>query len=203
MTEKNVFQLISSVIKDLSEVGISKSQENKYDNYKFRGIDDVYNTLSKILAKHGLLIMPNVINQHTVQVNTQKGGTMNHTTLQVIYTFISSHDGSTHRLKMRGEAMDRGDKSINKAFSAAYKYLCLQVFCIPLQGEGDEESHELKSETFINEVQLTALQNLLTKKGSNKSAFLSHYKIEKLEDLPSNKFTQAKNALESKPDVSA
>lgn len=143
MTDKNVFQLISAVMKDLSEVGISKNQKNTFDNYVFRGIDDVYNTLSKILSKHGLLIMPNIINQHTTQVQTQKGGVMNHTTLQVIYTFISAHDGTTHRLKMRGEALDRGDKSINKAFTAAYKYLCLQVFCIPLQGneDADSESH--------------------------------------------------------------
>lgn len=191
-------------MQDLSEVGISKSQENKFDNYKFRGIDDVYNTLSKVLAKHGLLIMPNVINQHTVQVSTQKGGTMNHTTLQVIYTFISSHDGTTHRLKMRGEAMDRGDKSINKAFSAAYKYLCLQVFCIPLQGneDADSESHSV-IETTINEVQKNTLDALIKQKGADLTALLAHYKIEKLDDLPSNKFMQAKNALEKKPDVSA
>lgn len=143
---KNVFFLISAVMDDLSKVGISKGQKNNFDNYYFRGIDDVYNTLSKILSEHKLVIMPSVINQQTKQVQTAKGGSMNHTTLEVIYTFVSPFDGSSHRFKMRGEAMDRGDKSINKAFTAAYKYMCLQVFCIPLQGneDADSESHEVK-----------------------------------------------------------
>jgi hypothetical protein len=40
--------------------------------------------------------------------------------------------------------MDRGDKSINKAMSAAFKYFLFQAFCIPLQGsDADSESHEI------------------------------------------------------------
>ena len=38
-----------------------------------------------------------------------------------------------------GEAMDSADKSTNKAMSAAYKYMCLQVFCIPTEGDNDAD----------------------------------------------------------------
>jgi len=57
-------------------------------------------------------------------------------------------DGSTHVATIYGEAMDSGDKATNKAMSAAYKYLCLQSFCIPVVGEpdADSETHEVASQ---------------------------------------------------------
>ena len=46
---------------------------------------------------------------------------------------------------MYGEAMDSADKATNKAMSAAYKYLCMQVFCIPTEGmeDADSQTHEV------------------------------------------------------------
>jgi len=41
---------------------------------------------------------------------------------------------------MIGEAMDSGDKSSNKAMSAAYKYACFQAFCIPTEGDNDADN---------------------------------------------------------------
>jgi hypothetical protein len=43
--------------------------------------------------------------------------------------------------------MDSGDKSTNKAMSAAYKYACIQSFCIPTEGDNDTENttHEITS----------------------------------------------------------
>ena len=41
--------------------------------------------------------------------------------------------------------MDRGDKSINKACTAAYKYFLFEAFCIPVEGtpDADTESPEV------------------------------------------------------------
>jgi len=47
---------------------------------------------------------------------------------------VSCRDGSLHTVTMFGEAMDSADKATNKAMSAAYKYACLQAFCIPTEG---------------------------------------------------------------------
>lgn len=41
---------------------------------------------------------------------------------------------------MIGEAMDSGDKSCNKAMSAAQKYAFLQIFCIPTEEPKDTEN---------------------------------------------------------------
>ena len=42
--------------------------------------------------------------------------------------------------------MDTGDKAINKAMAIAYKYLCFQLFCIPVEDMADPDAdiHELK-----------------------------------------------------------
>jgi hypothetical protein len=48
---------------------------------------------------------------------------------------------------MFGEAMDSGDKATNKAMSAAYKYMAMQEFCIPTEGDNDADAatHQLAS----------------------------------------------------------
>lgn len=43
--------------------------------------------------------------------------------------------------------MDSGDKSLNKALSAAYKYACFQLFCIPTESES-HDSHDSEEDTY-------------------------------------------------------
>ena len=140
----HVYAAINDTLRLLSAEGISKDQTNKFDNYKFRGIDDVYNALSRHLAKSGLNILPNVRSKEIEQRETQKGGVQFHCVVGVEYTLSSMVDGSAVSTFVYGEAMDRGDKAINKAMSAAYKLLAFQVFCIPIEGQDSEqESPEL------------------------------------------------------------
>ena len=53
-----VYKAISSVQMALAKLGIEKVQENKFDKYKFRGIDDIYNALSPFpnVSKHAMII---------------------------------------------------------------------------------------------------------------------------------------------------
>jgi hypothetical protein len=41
--------------------------------------------------------------------------------------------------------MDSGDKATNKAMSASYKYMAMQLFCIPTEGDNDADAttHEV------------------------------------------------------------
>jgi hypothetical protein len=143
MSERTIFKALTGVQSALSAQGISKDQTNNFDKYKFRGIDDVLNAMAPILASRGVLIIPSVKNYETKQVPTAKGGVQNHTTILVEYTLYDTEGDSVHHMAV-GEAMDRGDKSINKAMSAAFKYFLFQAFCIPLQGQdADGESHEI------------------------------------------------------------
>lgn len=138
-----VYVAICNVAAKLAEVGISKdrtAQTSGQGSYKFRGIDDVYNTLAPYLAEAGLCILPRVIQREQVERTSAKGNALFYTTVQMEFAFVSSKDGTSHIVSTFGEAMDSGDKGTNKAMSAAYKYAAMQAFCIPTEGDNDSEN---------------------------------------------------------------
>jgi len=136
-----VYQAINSVQADLSSVGITKDRRNQAQGYSFRGIDDCYNAVAPLLAKHGLCILPRVLSRDVREVTNAKGTLLFYTAVTVEYDFVSAEDGSKHTISMFGEAMDSGDKATNKAMSAAYKYAVMQAFSIPTEGDNDTENN--------------------------------------------------------------
>lgn len=143
MTE--VIKSLSAIQITLSNEGIPKSRRNQQQNYDFRGIDDVYEVLAPLLAAQQLLILPNVVERHSSDHQSKSGGTLFYTSVLVDYEFISAKDDSKHVVRSVGEAMDSGDKSTNKAMSAAYKTMAIQAFCIRTTGDNDSENsnHEV------------------------------------------------------------
>ncbi len=135
-----VYQAITAVQMALSKEGISKSRNNAQQGYKFRGIDDVYNALSPMLAANQLCILPRCLSRTVVERTTQKGGVLFYVCIEAEFDFVSAEDGSKHTVKMFGEAMDSGDKATNKAMSAAYKYAAFQAFSIPTEGDNDADA---------------------------------------------------------------
>lgn len=140
VTTMKVYPAIAAVMSEIAREGIAKGRKNQQQGYQFRGIDDVYNALSPILAKHALCILPRVLSRECAERQTQKGAVLFYTTVEVEFDFVSADDGSRHTIKTFGEAMDSADKSTNKAMSAAYKYACMQAFCIPTEGDNDADA---------------------------------------------------------------
>lgn len=140
-----VYGAITDVVARIAKQGISKDRSNQQQNYKFRGIDDVYNALSGCLSEARLCILPRVLRREVTERASQRGGTLFYVVLDVEFDFVSAEDGSKHTVAVIGEAMDSGDKATNKAMSAAYKYACLQTFCIPTEGDNDADAttHEV------------------------------------------------------------
>ena len=140
-----VYQAINAVQADLAKVGISKDRSNQQQGYKFRGIDEVYNTLAPMLARHGLCILPRCTDRVCVERQNAKGTALFYVTVRAEFDFVSAEDGSKHTVTTYGEAMDSGDKATNKAMSAAYKYAAMQAFSIPTEGDNDADAttHEV------------------------------------------------------------
>ena len=136
-----VYQAICRVQADLAKQGIAKNQRNKGQGFNFRGIDDVLNALSALLAEHKLVIIPRVSEREVVERTTAKGTVMFYVTVLVEYQLTSAEDGSWVLAKAVGEASDTGDKATNKAMSAAYKYMAIQTFAIPTEGDNDADAH--------------------------------------------------------------
>ncbi len=135
-----VYKAISDVTAALAKTGIGKDQKNEQQHYKFRGIDDVYNSLAPLLAQYGLCVLPRVLSRIVTERQTKSGSVLFSVALDVEFDFVAASDGSSHVVRVAGEAMDSGDKATNKAMSAAYKYACLQAFCIPTEGDNDADA---------------------------------------------------------------
>ena len=134
---KTIFNAIPKI---MAEVGaIEKTRTNTQGSgYKFRGIDDVYAALHPVLVKNNVFFVPSVLESIREERISKAGGNLIYTILKVKYTFYAE-DGSSFECITAGEAMDSGDKSCNKAMSAALKYALFQVFCIPTEEEKDTE----------------------------------------------------------------
>lgn len=136
----NVYAGIAAVSEEISKTGISKSRKNATQGYNFRGIDDVYNELAPILAKHRLVIVPRFLSRECTERQSKGGGALYAVIVEAEFDFVSAIDGSKHTARTYGEAMDSADKATNKAMSAAYKYAAFQTFCIPTEGDNDADS---------------------------------------------------------------
>jgi hypothetical protein len=152
-----VYQAINKVQAALAVDGIGKARSNQQQGYNFRGIDDVYNAMAPLLAKHGLCILPRVTSRECVERTNAKGTALFYVTVAVDFDFVCAEDQSRHTVTTYGEAMDSGDKATNKAMSAAYKYACMQAFSIPTEGDNDADAHthEVKAidRTLVMKVQ--------------------------------------------------
>lgn len=138
-----VYAAINAVQTEIAVTGISKSNTTTGGaKFKFRGIDDVYNALSPLIAKHGLVIAPRFENRQLVERKAgSSGNALFYITITGHFDFISVKDGSKHTVTTFGEAMDSGDKGTNKAMAIAHKYALLQVFAIPTEGDNDPDNY--------------------------------------------------------------
>ena len=144
-TGPHVYRAIAATSAALAKVGIGKTRQNDQQGYKFRGIDEVLNALAPALSAAGLVILPRMTDRTVTERVTPKGSVLFYTVVRAEFDFVAVVDGSIHTVVTYGEAMDSGDKSTNKAMSAAYKYAAFQAFCIPLEGmaaDADQTTHE-------------------------------------------------------------
>lgn len=135
---KLIFKIIPKV---MGEIGaVEKERRNLQQNYQFRGIDDFINAVHGPFHRNGIFVVPQVLNSHREERESKTGGTLIYTVLDVKFLFYAP-DGSFIEAITKGEGMDSGDKSNNKAMSAAFKYALTQVFAIPTNDESaDSES---------------------------------------------------------------
>lgn len=141
-----VYKAISAVAREMAEQGISKDRENRQQGFSFRGIDQVYNALAPMLAKHGLVILPRITERTVTERTTKSGAVLFYVVVKAEFDFVATEDGSKHTVTTYGEAMDSGDKATNKAMSIAYKYAAFQAFCIPTEQtaiDADAEVHHV------------------------------------------------------------
>lgn len=157
-----VYAAINAVQAALSKNGIAKDRKADTGGakYNFRGIDDTYNALSGLLAEHKLCIIPRVVSRNCVERVSASNKALFYVTVEAEFDLVAL-DGSRHTARSIGEAMDSSDKATNKAMSAAYKYMCFQLFCIPTVAEDSETAHhEVQPRGTVDAAQKVAVKKL-------------------------------------------
>lgn len=219
-----VYKAIAAVQGELAKTGISKDGVNSQQNYKFRGIDQVYGALSPLLSKHGLCVLPRMIERdmhERVSVKEWNGqkkeSVLFYVTVTAEFDFVATDDGSCHTVRTYGEAMDSGDKATNKAMSAAYKYAAFMTFAIPTEGDNDADAttHEVAARdgqssvsevgrpandlsATIDQTQFGVLQALIETSGADIAGICKAYKVASLNLLPASNFDRLVKQLEKK-----
>lgn len=126
----NIYESIAAIQADIDFIGKNRETE-RGQKFKYRGVDQVLNTLHPLFAKYKVFAVPEVLEVLNREWRkTQNGGIVVYQTVKVKYTFYAE-DGSNVSAVVIGEAMDSGDKASNKCMSVAYKYACFQILSIP------------------------------------------------------------------------
>lgn len=133
-----IYAAIHGVMKDIGAIG--KDSKNEQQGFMYRGIEAVMNALQPAMIKNDMFVAPDLLEQKREERVTAKGASLIHSILKVRYDFIAVKDGSRVSATVAGEGMDTADKATNKAMSAAFKYACFQVFCIPTEEMKDPDA---------------------------------------------------------------
>lgn len=141
-----IFGLMGQAMREIGAIG--KDSRNQQQGFMYRGVDAVYNALNPVMAKLGLFLCPEVLEQTREERVNKNGTTLLYSILKIKYTLYAP-DGSSVSCVVLGEGMDSGDKASNKAMSVAMKYAAFQLFMIPTEElvDPDAEVHEVAPKT--------------------------------------------------------
>lgn len=192
-----VYASIAKVMSIMATHGIGKDRANQQQGYKFRGIDDMYNSLSRPMCDAGLVVLPRVLSRNCVERVTAKGSPIFYTDVECEFDFVCVADGSMHTVKTYGEAMDNADKSTNKAMSAAYKYACMQVFCIPTEGDNDADGQTHEITRFITQAQEANITALAREVGVDPARIVEKAGVASLSEIPAASYNAIIKKLEA------
>ena len=188
----NIYESITKIMEEIPAIG--KDQTNKIQGFKYRGIDDVMNTLQPLLSKNKVFIVPQILEQTREERTTNKGGNLIYSICKIKYIFYAE-DGTYIEAVTVGEGMDSGDKATNKAMAIAMKYALFQVFCIPTEemkdpdGETPEGSKPRSS--TISAEDAKRLHEMMEAKGLNVQALLQkNYSLNSTAELNSEQYAK-------------
>ena len=125
MSENGIYKAINNIMTELKPIPKDKTTKAESGSdfaFKYRGVDDVMNALQPLLAKHGVIIIPQVLGSNLEPVIIEKKGytvTKWRALMQIKHIWAHT-DGSFIESITVGEGLDNGDKASNKAMAIAY-----------------------------------------------------------------------------------
>jgi hypothetical protein len=140
MPSKNVHEAIVAV---MTEVGYTQKERKQGLNYSFASEAALIRAIRPHMVEQGLY--PYVAGISEVaheEYTTKAGGVMQSTRLLAQVRFHHAPSDTYIDAFAVGEGADVGDKSANKAATAAYKYCLRQTFCIETGDDPDNTASD-------------------------------------------------------------
>jgi phytoene dehydrogenase-like protein len=125
MNDDSVVKALAKVIADLPAIG---KGDKSPQGYSFRGIEAITKHLQPLLARHGVVIVPNATVTSVVPSPAMKDSWQD--VYVTVQWTIYGPDGSSITACTTGIGRDNADKGVNKAQTQAFKYLLLHMLCI-------------------------------------------------------------------------
>lgn len=134
-----IYALMGQIMREIEPIRKDRQASmGQGGRYNYRGIDDIYNHVGPVLARHGVFIRQIILDQQFQERETSKGAALMYAILRMRFYFTAP-DGSAISTEASGVGMDSGDKAANKAMSVALREACVKMFCIPCAGDVDPE----------------------------------------------------------------
>lgn len=186
-----IYQKMANILKECK--AITKSEKNQQQGFKFRGIDNVMNELHELFARNEVFILQDVKSFETENRQLKSGSMITYTRATITFRYTTT-DGSFVETTNVGEAMDTGDKGMNKAMSIALKYSLLQMFLIPTEEQKDPDA-TTPEETDFKKNAMNDIDNATDMKGLMK-VWNKYPTLQKDSEFV-NSMTEKKNILKS------
>lgn len=154
---KAIYPAMGKIMSEISAIGKNKTVTQGMQ-FKYRGIDDMYNELHGLFKKHQVIIVPETCDHSLDVINTVKENkygkkestTRHHLTMEK-YHFVSCVDGSSITTTVKSEAACNADKGLAKSQSAGLKYMLLRMFLIPTEDLKDIDPDQFNNPLPANQ----------------------------------------------------
>ena len=124
------------------EIGaIKKDGRNTQQNYDYIEYGVVAGKIRELFDTYGIIIKPEVLDYECDEVENKYGNKGYHYVLKMHFTLINADDKEDiQKANWLGEAIDYGDKGINKAETSGVKYFLMRLFNVSEKGEKEADA---------------------------------------------------------------
>lgn len=135
---KSLAEAVCRVMENVSYV--RKDKEMKSGGaYSYASIEAVIEKLRPEMIRQQLVLLPVGVEQMTLEhFEGRNGGRQNRTQVKYTFKIIHAPSGQSEPVVVIGEAVDVGDKSSNKAMTAARKYAMVMAFNLETGTDPDD-----------------------------------------------------------------
>ena len=147
---KNIKNLSAKIAAVSAEIGaIKKGGHNTEQHFDFIEYAVVSGKLRTLFEKHGVAVVPEVVDYTMDEIQSRSGKVGYHYILKMHFTVINTEDTSDKiESNWLCEAIDYGDKGINKAETSGLKYYLMRLLNISEKGDSDHEADKETPESI-------------------------------------------------------